>query len=171
MTYKYLFHYKRYGMLRYLSHLETMKTVERILRRSGIPLRQTEGFHQRMKISFAQALPTGIIDLAGLFVVSSFERLSDEYLKMVNELSPKGLEFAKIEEVEEKFRLSKFVEGYDFELIFTREPNEVPFKTTKVGNVWIAKLYASFNSTVPKSGEYGQFLTVRKRALISGGAN
>ncbi len=168
---KYLFHYKRYGLLRYLSHLETMKTVEKLLRRSGIKLKQTEGFHQRMKISFAQALPTGIIDLAGMFAVTALENLDDEYVRFVNAIAPRGLEITKVVRVEDGFKLSKFVKGYEFEMVFALPPKGLPFEAQRIGNFWLVKLYRPFNSSVPKSGEYGQFLTLRKKAVIVGGAN
>ncbi len=167
---KYLFHYKKYGMLRYLSHLETMKMIDRALRRTGIELKQTEGFHQRTKISFAQALPTGIIDLAGLFVVTTFEEIDISRLKEANELCPRGCEFVKAEKVDEKFKLSRFVNGYEFKLIFLKEPEDTSFDIEKKGKIWIAKIFRSFNSSIPKNGEYGQFLTIRSR-VITGGAN
>ena len=157
-------------MLRYLSHLETMKMIDRLLRRTGIELKQTEGFHQRTKISFAQAVPTGIIDLAGLFVVTTFEEIDSEYLNRANELSPRGLEIVKIERKDEKFKLSKFIEGYEFKLVFLKKPIELPFNVEKKNGIWIAKVYRPFNSSVPKNGEYDQFLTIRNKAIL-GGAN
>ncbi len=165
MNQKYLFHYKRFGMLRYLSHLETMKMIDRLLRRTGIELKQTEGFHQRIKISFAQAVPTGIIDLAGLFVVTTFEAINDEYIKTANELSPNGFEIVKIEKKCEKFKLSKFVEGYEFKLLFLEKPLDLPFDVEKKNGIWIARIFRSFNSSVPKNGEYGQFLTIRSKVV------
>jgi radical SAM-linked protein len=166
---KYLFHYKKVGMLRYLSHLETMKMIDRLLRRTGIELKQTEGFHQRTKISFAQAVPTGIIDLAGLFLVTTFEEIDGEYVKRANALAPKGLEIVKVEKEDERFKLSKFIKGYEFMLIFLNEPQKLPFSVEKKNEIWIARIFRPFNSSVPKNGEYGQFLTIRSKFV--GGAN
>ena len=48
------------GELRYLSHLELMRALQRALRRAGVPLHYTQGFNPQPKVSVAQALPVGI---------------------------------------------------------------------------------------------------------------
>jgi len=168
---KYLFHYKRYGLLRYLSHLETTAMIERVLRRTGVHFEQTQGFHQRMKLSFGQALPTGIIDLSGLFVASS-DRLSSiqelDFINLVNSVSPRGFEISSFEEMPKTFKLSKALSGYEFKLLFkTVPPSNMIDKALKVNDVWIVELYKPFNSSVPKNGEFGQYLTLRSKALLS----
>lgn len=165
---KYLFHYKKYGLLSHLSHLETMKMIERLLRRTGLKFEQTQGFHQRMKLSFAQALPTGIIDLAGLFVASTFETIDDLFIKEANSLSPNGLEIVEVDSVENSFKLSKILRGYEFKMIFLEMP---PLnwngEVEKVNNIWMVRTFRPFNSSVPKNGELGQFLTIRSKAVLS----
>lgn len=47
------------GRLAFLSHLETIRSVERIIRRAGLPFAITEGFNPHMKIAFGPALPVG----------------------------------------------------------------------------------------------------------------
>ena len=51
--------YGIYGRLAYLSHLETIRSVERIIRRAELPFAITEGFSPHMKIAFGPALPVG----------------------------------------------------------------------------------------------------------------
>lgn len=51
--------YQITGRLAYLSHLETIRSVERIIRRAGLPFAITEGFNPHMKIAFGPALPVG----------------------------------------------------------------------------------------------------------------
>ena len=57
------FHYRltyaREGALRFLSHKETMRTFYRLLVRSTLPIRHTEGYHPKAKLSFGPPLPTG----------------------------------------------------------------------------------------------------------------
>jgi len=45
--------------LRYISHLDLLHTWERALRRAGIPMAYSKGFHPHPKIVFAAALPVG----------------------------------------------------------------------------------------------------------------
>lgn len=47
------------GRLAYLGHLEVINTVMRSVRRSGLPFSVGNGFAQRMRIQFSQALPVG----------------------------------------------------------------------------------------------------------------
>jgi len=45
--------------LRYISHLDLARTWERVLRRAGIPVLYSRGYHPHPKIVFAAALPVG----------------------------------------------------------------------------------------------------------------
>ncbi len=49
--------YRKSGRLRFLSHLEVVRTLERGIRRAGLPYAVTAGFNPRMKASFGPALP------------------------------------------------------------------------------------------------------------------
>lgn len=51
--------YAKSGRLRFLSHLEVARAVERSVRRAGLPYAVTQGFVPRMKIAFGPALPVG----------------------------------------------------------------------------------------------------------------
>lgn len=58
------FQFRKLGDLRFISHHDLMRLVERLLRRAALPFRSTEGFHPKPKITFASALSLGIIGLA-----------------------------------------------------------------------------------------------------------
>ncbi|MCK4889172.1 MAG: TIGR03960 family B12-binding radical SAM protein [Candidatus Aminicenantes bacterium] len=49
--------YKKTGEFSWLSHLPMMKYIERLIRRSGVRFRCTEGFHPRIKMSSIPPLP------------------------------------------------------------------------------------------------------------------
>lgn len=51
--------YVKRGRLAFLSHLETIRSMERIIRRAQLPYAITEGFNPHMKVSFGPALPCG----------------------------------------------------------------------------------------------------------------
>lgn len=52
--------YRLAGRLANLSHLEVTHTLERIVRRSGLPFALTCGFSPHMRLSFGSALPVGV---------------------------------------------------------------------------------------------------------------
>ncbi len=55
--------YVKQGRLAFLSHLETIRSMERIIRRAQLPYAVTEGFNPHMKVSFGPALPCGAAGL------------------------------------------------------------------------------------------------------------
>jgi len=48
------------GRLRFLGQLDVGRTFDRSLRRTGLPVRFTEGFNPRVRVSFPCACPTGM---------------------------------------------------------------------------------------------------------------
>ena len=51
--------YVKHGRLAYLGHLELIHTIERIVRRAGLPFAVTQGFSPHMRVGFTSALPVG----------------------------------------------------------------------------------------------------------------
>ena len=51
--------YKKGDRLAYLGHLEVLTTMERSIRRAGLPVSIGNGFARRMRVQFSQALPVG----------------------------------------------------------------------------------------------------------------
>ena len=52
--------YSKAGRLVALSHLETMHSLLRSIRRAGLPVAFSQGFHPKPKVSFGPALPVGV---------------------------------------------------------------------------------------------------------------
>ena len=57
---KIRFRFAKQGPLRFLSHLETMRALTRALRRAGMPMQHSQGFHPQPLLNFATALPVGV---------------------------------------------------------------------------------------------------------------
>ena len=51
--------YRKDGRLAYLGHLEVLGTINRSIRRSGVPFAVGNGFARRIRLQFSQALPVG----------------------------------------------------------------------------------------------------------------
>lgn len=51
--------YRKDGRLRFLGHLEVLRTIDRCVRRSELPFSVTNGFSPHMRIAFSAALATG----------------------------------------------------------------------------------------------------------------
>lgn len=53
------FWFRKTGRAKYISHLDLMRAMTRTLRRAGLPLWYTEGFHPHLRLTFGQPLSLG----------------------------------------------------------------------------------------------------------------
>jgi radical SAM-linked protein len=53
--------YSKGSSLRFTGHLDLQRIWERTLRRSGLPIRYSQGFHRRVRLNLASALPLGFV--------------------------------------------------------------------------------------------------------------
>ncbi|MCK4236368.1 MAG: TIGR03936 family radical SAM-associated protein, partial [Candidatus Krumholzibacteria bacterium] len=66
---RYRFIYEKVGRCRFLAHLEILNLLQRALRRLGLPLKFTEGYHPHPRISSGPSLAVGMEGLAEFFDV------------------------------------------------------------------------------------------------------
>jgi hypothetical protein len=59
-AFRYRFVYEKHGRSRFLSHLETLRILQRALRRTGWPIRFSEGFHPHPRLSLGPSLAVGV---------------------------------------------------------------------------------------------------------------
>ncbi|MFY9494441.1 MAG: TIGR03936 family radical SAM-associated protein [Limnochordia bacterium] len=77
--------------VRFLSHLDLLRTLERALRRTGLPIAHTEGFNPRPKMSFGFALPVGVMSWAEYGDFEFNEKVSPHAFEtLYNEHLPQG---------------------------------------------------------------------------------
>lgn len=84
--------FSKKGELTAISHLDLMRVFERALRRAGLPLRMSEGFNPRPRLSFPAPLGVGIQgrDEIMEFVLSEWMPLQDVEDRLGKEL-PEGI--------------------------------------------------------------------------------
>lgn len=80
------------GELRFLSHLEYSRALERALRRARLPLAYSEGFNPHVKLSLASALGVGVASVAEYAQVQLAEPLApEEAAARLAQALPKGI--------------------------------------------------------------------------------
>jgi radical SAM-linked protein len=90
------------GALRYIGHLDLQQVWERTVRRAGLPLAYTQGFHPGPKIQIAAALPLGfsgraeVVDLWLKDDVGATHAVAQG----LQSAAPPGLTILSVEEVE-----------------------------------------------------------------------
>lgn len=91
--------YSKQGEISLLSHRETMRCLERALRRSSLPLAYTSGFNPRPRISYSPALPLGVAAEADYLEVSLENGTvsAEEAIDEMNSALPEGLRVVGIQ--------------------------------------------------------------------------
>ncbi len=80
------------GRLAYLGHIEVLNTIMRSIRRAGLPFSVGNGFAQRMRVQFSQALPVGAASTCECYDVYLSERVDEqEALSMLLAATPSAM--------------------------------------------------------------------------------
>lgn len=91
--------FKKTGRAKYISHLNMNTLWARVIRRAGVNMWYTEGFHPHMYMTFALPLSLGVESLCESVDMRLMDNISfDELLVKLNEALPEGIEIYKIAE-------------------------------------------------------------------------
>ncbi|MEO7268462.1 MAG: TIGR03936 family radical SAM-associated protein [Knoellia sp.] len=91
--------YAKRGRLRFSSTRDFARALERALRRSGVPMAFSAGFHPHPKISYANAAPTGTASEAEYFEISVTERVDPEAVRLaLDKALPPDLDIIEVVE-------------------------------------------------------------------------
>ena len=102
--------------MRYTGHMDLHRSLERALRRAGLPLTHSQGFTKRPKIHLASALPLGVTGEAELADIWLDETVApEEVLERIRAASPPGIRLDEVEEVAEDVpKLQGAIRASDF---------------------------------------------------------
>ena len=94
------FTFTKRGMLRFCSHLDILKAMQLIFKRSGLRIAYTQGFNPVPKMTFTPPLPMGFGSESELLdVVFTQPYNLQDTLKRLQEIPLQGLEWLAVEEV------------------------------------------------------------------------
>lgn len=109
--------YSKYGMARFVSAKDTVKSIERNLRRARVPMVFTKGYHPHPVMSFLDSTPTGVVNRALYFSIE-VEDWDEEIFERIKRTSARGLEPMKywIKDVD----INSLVDGYAYSIIMEK---------------------------------------------------
>ena len=95
--------FTKQGALRYIGHLDLHRIWERALRRAGLPISYSQGFHPQPKISLAAALPLGFSSRAEVIDVRLNEEIPTEdiHTRLKDNLPP-DIKVTDVKSVDER---------------------------------------------------------------------
>ena len=90
--------YKKSGTAVYIGHLELAQVFERALRRTSLPIKYSEGFNPRMRLSWGPPLPLGVIGLAEEMLIEMDGWVNPARVRQeLPDKFPEGIEILKVE--------------------------------------------------------------------------
>ncbi len=99
-----LLQFQKGDIVRHLGLLDLQRTMQRALRRSGLPIAYSNGFNPHIVMSFASALSSGIPGDAELLDVSlKGEATAEECMAAMNRVLPPALQVSRVRMVDDRF--------------------------------------------------------------------
>lgn len=118
--------FKKEGRAKFISHLDLMRTMQRVFIRSGLSIRHTEGFNPHPYMNFAMPLPVGtesVCELMDFGLLGGAE--PEEVPALLNASCPEGIEVLACYEEKRKFKDIKWL---DMEARLFYDYRECPLK-------------------------------------------
>ena len=98
---RYVIKFSKGEVIKFISHLDLMRTIQRIIRRSGVPIEYSKGFNPHMALSLAQPLSVGVYsDGEYMDIVLTEEMKVADLLARLNEAAPPTIRFFEATPIE-----------------------------------------------------------------------
>lgn len=95
--------FEKMGRMSWFSHLDLQSTMQRALRRAGLPVRYSQGFNPHVNLAFATALSVGCQSKCEILDVElSGEIAPEEFVRILNNNLPDGLKCSRAALVDDK---------------------------------------------------------------------
>ncbi|QRN84092.1 DUF2344 domain-containing protein [Chloroflexota bacterium] len=112
--------YAKGPSLRFTGHLDMQRLWERLLRRSGLPIRYSQGFNPRARLNLASALPLGVISESEMLDFWMDVPLPTETVrKHLAENAPPGLDIQEVTSVSrQEIALQEQMSASEYQITF-----------------------------------------------------
>lgn len=103
MKVRYVIKFTKEASIKFISHLDLMRTLQRIIRRTNIPMEYSKGFNPHMAMSIAQPLSVGVYSDAEYMDIVLVEELEEkEIIYKLNAKTASGIKFIDAKKVVNK---------------------------------------------------------------------
>lgn len=156
--YKILVKFTKQDRMKFLSHLELIRVIERAMRRAEVPLKFSQGFNPHPKISFAAPLAVGVSSQGEYLTIEVEKEINlDEFQKNLNHQLPEGMKFVKCKYIDVKSKsLMSLVENATYIVKCNTVAN---YESSEINNA-IEKLMKRDAITYEKRGKRNKIKTV-----------
>lgn len=119
---------RKYGIMRFIGHLDVMRFFQKAMRRAEIPIAFTSGYSPHMIMSFAQPLGIGLTSDAEYMDIELAEPIpSVKAVQALNQVMAEGIEVLSFRQIAEDKKSSgmTIVAAADY-LVTLKEGKEIP---------------------------------------------
>ncbi|HZE42059.1 MAG TPA: TIGR03936 family radical SAM-associated protein [Stackebrandtia sp.] len=151
--------YAKRGPLRFTSHRDFARALERAVRRAKLPIAYSSGFHPHPRISYIAAAPTGVASEAEYAELALRDRMGpDDLLKALDAALPPGLD------------ITEAIEAHTSGLADRMEASawriELPGVTVEVANAAVEAFLAAETVTVTRLTKKGDRAFDARAAVV-----
>jgi radical SAM-linked protein len=153
---RYSIKFSKESEIKFISHLDLAKTIQRIVKRSELPIQYSQGFNPHMAISIGQPLSVGMYSEGEYMDMDFTERLDEEFIKTkLNSNVPRGIKIHEVVFVPERENVKNppqamaAVEEAEYEI-------RIKYDASKDLNEEIKKLLAEDEWNIVKKSKSGE---------------
>lgn len=114
--FRYRVRYARRGPMRFMGQLEVTRLFSRAVRRAGLPMRYSQGYHPQPRIMFGPSPPVGVASEAEYVELELWRKVApEEALRLLAAAVPDGISILELSEVPMKSApVSAIITGFDY---------------------------------------------------------
>ena len=111
---RYIIKFTKESNIKFISHLDLMRTIQRVIRRADLPMEYSKGFNPHMALSIAQPLSVGVYSDAEYMDIVLVEELNEnEVIDRLNSKTAAGIKFLTAKKVINKEGQKKLPQTMD----------------------------------------------------------
>jgi len=100
---RYLIKFTKESEIKFVGHLDLMRTIQRMMKRSGLPIVYSQGFNPHINLSLAQPLAVGVYSGGDYFDVQFQEEVDLQKIKEdLNSSAPAGIRILEVSGIREE---------------------------------------------------------------------
>ena len=111
--------FRKYGIMKFIGHLDVMRFFQKVMRRADIPIAFTGGYSPHMIMSFAQPLGVGITSDGEYLDIELKEPIdSKEAVRRMNQVMVEGIEIVSFRQIpdDKKYSGMTIVDAADYKV-------------------------------------------------------
>lgn len=97
---RYLIKFSKESSVKFIGHLDVMRTIQRMIRRTGLPVQYSRGFNPHINMSIAQPLSVGVYSCGEYMDICFESEVEESEIKCrLNENAPVGVKVLEVKRI------------------------------------------------------------------------